>query len=136
MSRFIALTLCLLTSCWANAISLKDFELTKTLQIVADESSVGTPRALNDDITDMGYTAENNQLINHLSVRSEHADKMRENPERVRSQLGDSVCQNEGYRQLLIRGAILTYQFVEQESNQPVMIERFDAGSCLINLPE
>lgn len=50
----------------------------------------------------------------------------------MRSQLGDSVCSNTGYRQLLARGAILTYSFTEYKTNQPVATERFDAGSCRI----
>ncbi len=96
------------------------------------ESSVGTPRAINEDILDQGYTVEGNQLINHLSVRASHAERMRSNPDSVRSQLGDSVCSNTGYRQLLARGAILTYSFTEYKTNQPVATERFDAGSCRI----
>lgn len=35
-------------------------------------------------------------------------------------------------RQLLARGAILTYSFTEYKTNQPVATERFDAGSCRI----
>ncbi|KYO81224.1 hypothetical protein LL05_04994 [Pseudomonas aeruginosa] len=110
----------------------RDFELSKMLEKVAKESSVGTPRAINEDILDQGYTVEGNQLINHLSVRASHAERMRSNPDSVRSQLGDSVCSNTGYRQLLARGAILTYSFTEYKTNQPVATERFDAGSCRI----
>lgn len=117
MSRFMALALCFVLPTAAHAASLKDFELSKMLEKVAKESSVGTPRAINEDILDQGYTVEGNQLINHLSVRS---------------QLGDSVCSNTGYRQLLARGAILTYSFTEYKTNQPVATERFDAGSCRI----
>ncbi|WP_244232845.1 PA3611 family quorum-sensing-regulated virulence factor, partial [Pseudomonas aeruginosa] len=64
--------------------------------------------------------------------RASHAERMRSNPDSVRSQLGDSVCSNTGYRQLLARGAILTYSFTEYKTNQPVATERFDAGSCRI----
>ncbi len=42
------------------------------------------------------------------------------------------MCSNTGYRQLLARGAILTYSFTEYKTNQPVATERFDAGSCRI----
>ena len=111
MSRFMALALCFVLPTAAHAASLKDFELSKMLEKVAKESSVGTPRAINEDILDQGYTVEGNQLINHLSVRASHAERMRSNPDSVRSQLGDSVCSNTGYRQLLARGAILTYSF-------------------------
>ncbi len=110
MSRFMALALCFVLPTAAHAASLKDFELSKMLEKVAKESSVGTPRAINEDILDQGYTVEGNQLINHLSVRASHA----------------------GYRQLLARGAILTYSFTEYKTNQPVATERFDAGSCRI----
>ena len=100
MSRFMALALCFVLPTAAHAASLKDFELSKMLEKVAKESSVGTPRAINEDILDQGYTVEGNQLINHLSVRASHAERMRSNPDSVRSQLGDSVCSNTGYRQL------------------------------------
>lgn len=132
MSRLMALALCFVLPTAAHAASLKDFELSKMLEKVAKESSVGTPRAINEDILDQGYTVEGNQLINHLSVCASHAERMRSNPDSVRSQLGDSVCSNTGYRQLLARGAILTYSFTEYKTNQPVATERFDAGSCRI----
>ena len=132
MSRFMALALCFVLPTAAHAASLKDFELSKMLEKVAKESSVGTPRAINEDILDQGYTVEGNQLINHLSVRASHAERMRSNPDSVRSQLGDSVCSNTGYRQWLARGAILTYNFTADTTNQPVATERFDAGSCRI----
>ncbi|HCL16633.1 MAG TPA: hypothetical protein DIC61_15870, partial [Pseudomonas sp.] len=41
----------------------------------------------NEDILDQGYTVENNQLVNHLSVQPRHAAQMRDNPADVRSQL-------------------------------------------------
>lgn len=114
----------------AQAASLKDYELTKMLEKVARESSVGTPRAINEDILDQGYTVEGNQLINHLSVRPEHAAKMRGNPDSMRQQLGASVCRNNGYRQLLSSGAVLTYSFSEYKSNRPVATERFVKSDC------
>lgn len=77
MSRFMALALCFVLPTAAHAASLKDFELSKMLEKVAKESSVGTPRAINEDILDQGYTVEGNQLINHLSVRASHAERMR-----------------------------------------------------------
>ncbi|WP_033985265.1 PA3611 family quorum-sensing-regulated virulence factor, partial [Pseudomonas aeruginosa] len=80
MSRFMALALCFVLPTAAHAASLKDFELSKMLEKVAKESSVGTPRAINEDILDQGYTVEGNQLINHLSVRASHAERMRSNP--------------------------------------------------------
>ncbi len=43
MSRFMALALCFVLPTAAHAASLKDFELSKMLEKVAKESSVGTP---------------------------------------------------------------------------------------------
>jgi hypothetical protein len=109
----------------AHAASLKDYELTRMLGQVAKDSSVGTPRAINEDILDQGYTVQGNELVNHLSVRSAHAAQMRGNPDAVRQQLASSVCSNTGYRQLLARGAVLRYEFSEYQSNRPVTTERF-----------
>jgi Putative quorum-sensing-regulated virulence factor len=111
----------------AQAASLKEMELTRTLEKVAQESSVGTPRAINEDILDQGHT-----LINHLSVRPAHAAKMRGNPDTVRSQLAASVCRNPGYRQLLSQGAQLRYQFSEYRSNRPITTEVFDRTDCAL----
>ena len=84
----LALSLMLAT---AQAASLKEMELTRTLEQVARQSSEGTPRAINEDILDQGYTVEGHTLINHLSVREAHAAQMRGNPDTVRSQLAASV---------------------------------------------
>lgn len=135
MLRLTAVNLtCTLAACLmaatAQAATLKDYELTKMLEQVARESSVGTPRAINEDILDQGYTVEGSQLINHLSVRPAHAAEMRSNPDLVRNQLRASVCQNQGYRQLLAKGAELTYVFSEVKTNRPVATERFQASDC------
>lgn len=132
MLRLIVPTLSLLLALplAAQAASKQEYELTQTLQKVAKESSVGTPRAINEDILDQGYTVEGKALINHLSVRESHAQSMLANPEQVRSQLGDSVCRNNGFRQLMSRGAVLVYRFTVYKSNRPVMDQPFDAASC------
>lgn len=130
MRRIAPLLAPLLATCTVQAASLQDFELTKLLEDVARNSSAGTPRAINEDILDRGYSVEGNQLINHLSVRSSHAQQMRSNPDAVRSQLAASVCSNPGYRQLLAKGAVLTYAFSEYKSNRPVATERFQASDC------
>jgi hypothetical protein len=83
---FALLALCALLPT-AQAASLKQFELTKMLTQVAKDSSVGTPRAINEDILDQGYMVEGNELINYLSVREAHAQQMRANPQEVRAQL-------------------------------------------------
>lgn len=130
MLRLISLTLAVSLPLFAHAATLKDFELSKTLEKVARESSVGTPRAINEDILDQGYTVDGSELVNHLSVRSEHAAQMRGNPDVVRAQLASSVCRNTGYRQLLARGAALRYEFSEYKSNRPVTTERFSKADC------
>ena len=82
MLRFIAPSLCLLLAMplATQAASKQEYELTRMLEKVAKQSSVGTPRAINEDILDQGYTVEGKQLINHLSVRASHAQKMQANP--------------------------------------------------------
>ena len=130
MRRLSVLLASLLAASAVHAASLQDYELGKLLTDVARQSSVGTPRAINADILDQGYTAEGNQLINHLSVRASHAAEMRGNPDAVRQQLRASVCQNPGYRQLLGKGAVLVYDFSEHKSNRPVVTERFAATDC------
>lgn len=132
MLRFIApaLALSLALPLGAQAASKQDFELNQLLEKVARESSAGTPRAINEDILDQGFTAENGQLINHLSVRPEQAQQMRANPDTVRAQLGASVCQNNGFRQLMTKGAILKYEFSEYKTNRPVVTQTFKAGDC------
>jgi hypothetical protein len=130
MLRLTILTLVLGLPLFVQAASLKDHELTQTLEKVAQQSSVGTPRAINEDILDQGYSVEDNELINHLSVRAAHAAQMRANPDTVRAQLANSVCGNRGYRQLLARGAVLRYEFSEYKSNRPVTTERFGQSDC------
>jgi len=114
----------------AQAASLGEYELNLMLEEVAKQSNVGTPRAINADILDQGYTVEGGMLINQLSVRAAHAEQMRANPASVRDQLAASVCGNAGYRQLLSRGAVLRYQFSEYPGNQPVADERFAKADC------
>ena len=126
----IVVTAALLLPCFAQATSLKDFELTKTLEKVAQQSSQGTPRAINEDILDQGYSVEGVNLINHLSVRASHAMQMRSNPDTVRQQLQNSVCSNPGFRQLLQKGAVLRYEFREYQSQEAVLTERFNASDC------
>ncbi|MDG9930257.1 MULTISPECIES: quorum-sensing-regulated virulence factor family protein [unclassified Pseudomonas] len=130
MSRLIALFALAAFLPAAQAASLQEHELTRMLEQVAKESSVGTPRAINEDILDQGYTVEGNELINHLSVRPAHAAQMRGNPDSVRNQLAASVCKNTGYRRLLASGAVLRYQFSEYKSNLPIITERFAKADC------
>ncbi|HDS1816844.1 TPA: quorum-sensing-regulated virulence factor family protein [Pseudomonas putida] len=133
MLRLIVPTLSLLLTLplAAQAASKQDYDLNRMLQKVAKESSVGTPRAINEDILDQGYTVEGKALVNHLSVRQSHAESMQANPEQVRDQLGASVCRNNGYRNLMSKGAVMVYRFTEYKTNRPVMDQAFDAASCV-----
>lgn len=112
-----------------NAASLKDYNLHQALQTVAKKSSEGKPRKINDDLTDKGYTVQDNTLINHIQVSNKQAEEMRKFPNTMRSQLAESVCKNAGYRDLLQRGAILSYQFSEK-GNKPIAEELFFASDC------
>jgi len=126
-----ALSLLLALPLAAQAASKQEYDLNNMLQKVAKESSVGTPRAINEDILDHGYTVEGKALVNHLSVRQEHAARMQANPDQVRSQLGDSVCRNSGFRNLMSKGAVMVYRFTVYKTNQPIMDQAFDNASCV-----
>ncbi len=131
MSRSLVFCLALCLPLCSAAEGPRDAALSQLLEQVARASSQGTPRAINADILDRGYSAEGHELINHLSVRSEHAAQMREHPQTVRAQLTQSVCANPGFRRLLARGAVLRYQFSEYPSNRPITTERFNEADCV-----
>jgi len=132
MLRLIAPSLALLLALplAAHAASLKEMELSKNLQKVAQQSSVGTPRAINEDILDQGFTVEGNQLINHLSVRESQADQMRRDPKVVYMQLGASVCRNKGFRNLMAQGAVMRYDFTEYKTNRTIGTQSYTAKDC------
>nr|MBF0684861.1 hypothetical protein [Pseudomonas sp.] len=123
------LTLCL---AWptAHAASLQDQQLSQLLNQVARESNVGTPRAINSDILDVGYSVDGKELVNQLSVQPRHAAQMRDNPEQVRTQLAASVCNNQGLRMLMDQGATLRFEFSEYESDKPITTERYKSSDC------
>ena len=132
MLRLIAPTAAVLlaSSFGVQAASLKELELSKMLQSVAAQSSVGTPRAINEDILDQGYTVEGKELINHLSVQSSHAEKMRADPKAVYFQLGSTVCNNPGFRKLMAKGAVMRYEITEIKTNRPVASVKFVEADC------
>jgi RNA:NAD 2'-phosphotransferase (TPT1/KptA family) len=132
MLRFIAPSFALLLALplAAHAASLKEVELSKNLQKIAQESSVGTPRAINEDILDQGFTVEGNQLINHLSVRESQAQEMRRDPKTVYLQLGASVCRNKGFRRLMAQGAVMRYDFTEYKTNRAIATQSYTAADC------
>lgn len=130
MIRPTIVAVCLTLPFVAQAASLKDYNLQQTLQAVAKKSSVGTPRKINADLTDKGYTVEDNTLTNHIEVSKKQATEMRQYPKTTRKQLTESVCKNTGYRDLLKRGAILSYKFTEQGNKQLIAEELFFASDC------
>jgi RNA:NAD 2'-phosphotransferase (TPT1/KptA family) len=132
MLRFIAPSFALLLALplAAHAASLKEVELSKNLQKIAQESSVGTPRAINEDILDQGFTVDGNQLINHLSVRESQAEEMRRDPKTVYLQLGASVCRNKGFRRLMAQGAVMRYDFTEYKTNRAIATQSYTAADC------
>lgn len=130
MPRIPLFVLAALLSVGAEAASLKEQNLTNHLQQVAKESSVGTPRAINEDILDRGFTVDGHELVNHLSVLPRHAAQMRANLATVRAQLGASVCRNPGFHQLLEEGATLRYEFSEYQSDRPITTQRFTKADC------
>ena len=123
------LTLCLALP-FAHTASAQEQALSQLLEKVARESSVGTPRAINSDLLDDGYSVDGNELVNHLSVQPRHAAQMRDNPKQVRTQLAASVCNNEGLRQLMSQGAVLRFEFSEYQSKKPITTERYRSSDC------
>jgi hypothetical protein len=111
MSRLLAMLLCFAMP-WAQAESLRSEQLSRDLQRIARESSVGTPRAINSDLLDRGFSVEGHELINHLGVQPRHAEEMRRHPEAVREQLS------------------LRYQFTEYPNGEPISSQRFQATDC------
>ncbi|WP_300730087.1 PA3611 family quorum-sensing-regulated virulence factor [Pseudomonas sp.] len=114
----------------AQAASLKDFELNKTLLKVAEKSNDGTPRAINPDLLDKGFTVDGTVLINNLETSPTLAAQMRSNPEETVQKLGKSVCSNDGFRTLMQQGATLRYSFREYKVNTSVLVQDFQASNC------
>lgn len=105
--------------------------LNQRLLDVARNSSAGTPRAMNADILDFGYSVDGHRLVNHLKVRPDHAVQMRLNIDSVRSQLRRSVCSNSGFVSLMGAGATLVYDFSEMgQEPKMVTIEYFTIDDC------
>ncbi|HDY97800.1 MAG TPA: hypothetical protein ENH72_04850 [Pseudomonas sabulinigri] len=128
--RWFPLLLAFFLASEAHSASLRDSRLEETLNQVATESSEGTPRAINDNITDMGFEAQGDELINRLSVDAAYAERMQEDPLLIRTQLQASVCTDLRFRRLLDMGATLTYHFIIKGSDQPVLTQSFIAEHC------
>lgn len=130
MLRWSLILLALLLAMPSHAISLRDMRLQETLTSVAKASSEGTPRAVNEDITDLGFHADGRELINRLAVDPDYAERMQDDPMLIRNQLQSSVCSNQRFRQLMDMGATLSYHFVIKDSEQPVLTQSFIASHC------
>ena len=128
--RYLIVMLTLLIALPSQAASLRETRLESALKTVAEQSSKGTPRQLNANIVDEGFTAQGQELINHLTVDTVYASHMQSDPLVVRSQLQSSVCADQRFRRLLDMGVILTYHFVLADSNQPVLTQSFVADHC------
>ena len=66
--RWLPLLLATSLAAPIQAASLRDIRLTETLQQVAAQSSENTPREINSNITDLGFSAKGDELINRLAV--------------------------------------------------------------------
>jgi len=128
--RWFPLLLAFFLTAPAQAASLRDIRMEETLQQVAEQSSEGTPRAINDKITDLGFEAQGDELINRLSVDADYAKRMQQDPLLIRTQLQASVCADLRFRRLLDMGATLTYHFMIKDSDEPVLTQSFIAEHC------
>lgn len=125
-----SIALALVLPMGAQAASLLELQLNKKLQSVAAESNKDLPREIDDKTLEVAYTVEGVQLIDHLSVQSDRAEQMRANPKAVYFQLGQSVCLNKGYRELMAKGAVMRYEITENKSNRPVASVKFQESDC------
>ncbi|MFP3518155.1 PA3611 family quorum-sensing-regulated virulence factor [Pseudomonas sp. SIMBA_077] len=114
----------------AQAASLADFNLNKSLQDTAKLSNAGTPRAISPDLLDKGFTVEGTVLINNLEASPNLAAKMRSAPELAVPQLGSSVCSNADFRNLMNKGATMRFDIREYRTNKPVLAQDFRAENC------
>ncbi|NVZ18188.1 PA3611 family quorum-sensing-regulated virulence factor [Pseudomonas costantinii] len=114
----------------AQAASLLEAQMNQKLQSVAAESNKDLPREIDEKTLEVAYTVEGMQLIDHLSVQSDRAEQMRANPKAVYFQLGQSVCLNKGYRELMAKGAVMRYDITENKTNRPVASVKFAEADC------
>ena len=114
----------------AQAASLVELQMNKKLQSVAAESNKDLPREIDEQTLEVAYTVEGMHLIDHLSVLPERAEQMRANPKAVYFQLGQSVCLNKGYRELMAKGAVMRYEITENKTNRPVASVKFAEADC------
>ncbi|WP_339437942.1 PA3611 family quorum-sensing-regulated virulence factor [Pseudomonas sp. EA_15y_Pfl1_P104] len=132
MLRLVApsVALALVLPVCAQAASLLEAQMNRKLQSVAAESNKDLPREIDEKTLEVAYTVEGMQLIDHLSVMSDRAEQMRANPKAVYFQLGQSVCLNKGYRELMAKGAVMRYEITENKTNRPVASVKFVEADC------
>jgi hypothetical protein len=132
MLRLVApsVALALVLPVGAQAASLLEAQMNKKLQSVAAESNKDLPREIDEKTLEVAYTVEGQQLIDHLSVQPDRAEQMRANPKAVYFQLGQSVCLNKGYRELMAKGAVMRYEITENKTNRPVASVKFVEADC------
>ncbi|KAA0695823.1 hypothetical protein DT594_00130 [Halopseudomonas laoshanensis] len=128
--RWLSLLVVLCIALPSHAVSLRESRLQDTLKQVAEQSSEGAPRTINDNIVDEGYSSEGTELINHLSVNQGYAEQLQRDPLVVRTQLQASVCADQRFRRLMDMGATLTYHFSVTGSSRPVLTQSFVAEHC------
>ena len=125
-----SIALALVLPVGAQAASLLEAQMNRKLQSVAAESNKDLPREIDEKTLEVAYTVEGMQLIDHLSVMSDRAEQMRANPKAVYFQLGQSVCLNKGYRELMAKGAVMRYEITENKTNRPVASVKFVEADC------
>lgn len=132
MLRYIIPTVALLLALplGAQAASLADFNLNKSLLKVAQKSNEGKPRAISADLLDKGFTVQGTALINTLEASPTLAAQMRSAPEQTIPQLGRSVCSNNGFRTLMNKGATVRFDIKEYKTGKHVLTQDFRAENC------
>ena len=74
--RWLPLVLAACLAAPLQAASLRDIRLNDTLKQVAEQSNENTPRDISAQITDLGFSAEGDELINRLAVDADYAELM------------------------------------------------------------
>lgn len=132
MLRPVVAALALSVGLSAAQAASPEEQLSRHLQEIAKASSENTPRAINEDMVDNGYSVEGLALINHIAVSQTEAREMRDHPEAVRIQLTASVCTNEANQKLMLSGAELRYEFKEFRNQQLITVQAFNRHDCML----
>ena len=117
-----SIALALVLPVGAQAASLLEAQMNRKLQSVATESNKDLPREIDEKTLEVAYTVEGMQLIDHLSVLPDRAEQMRANPKAVYFQLGQSVCLNKGYRELMAKGAPVLHYYTMSKAEETEQI--------------